>query len=83
MFSTYDRDNDIAFLSCAVRYEGAWWYQRWHQSNLNGAYLSGEKNSFADGVIWKTWKSYYYSLKSTKLMIKKTVNNQRYNTHFR
>ncbi|XP_076105752.1 fibrinogen-like protein A [Mytilus galloprovincialis] len=27
MFSTYDRDNDIATKNCVVAYEGAWWYQ--------------------------------------------------------
>ncbi|XP_076105750.1 ryncolin-1-like [Mytilus galloprovincialis] len=71
MFSTYDRDNDIHLGNCAVAYEGAWWYQKCHQSNLNGAYLSGWKSSAADGVIWLGWKGYYYSLKSTRLMIKK------------
>ncbi|XP_052075407.1 microfibril-associated glycoprotein 4-like [Mytilus californianus] len=71
MFSTYDRDNDIHLQNCAVIYEGAWWYQRCHSSNLNGVYLSGIKSSRADGVIWYEWKGHYYSLKSTRLMIKK------------
>ncbi|XP_052072942.1 ficolin-2-like [Mytilus californianus] len=72
MFSTYDRDNDkYANVSCAVRFKGAWWYLACHQSNLNGAYLSGGMGSYADGVIWEKWKGYHYSLKSTKLMIKK------------
>ncbi|CAG2225023.1 Angiopoietin-related protein 1,Ficolin-1-A,Angiopoietin-1,Fibrinogen C domain-containing protein 1,Ryncolin-1,Tenascin-N,Angiopoietin-related protein 7,Angiopoietin-related protein 6,Ficolin-3,Fibrinogen C domain-containing protein 1-B,Fibroleukin,Fibrinogen-like protein 1,Ficolin-1,Ficolin-1-B,Angiopoietin-4,Tenascin-R,Ryncolin-2,Techylectin-5B,Fibrinogen C domain-containing protein 1-A,Microfibril-associated glycoprotein 4,Fibrinogen-like protein A,Ryncolin-3,Fibrinogen gamma chain,Angiopoietin-2,Tenasci len=71
MFSTYDRDNDIDPESCAVKYKGAWWYQVCHYSNLNGAYLSGRITSFADGVIWYEWKGHHYSLKSTRLMIKK------------
>ncbi|CAC5404895.1 Ryncolin-2,Ryncolin-4,Ficolin-2,Ryncolin-1,Ryncolin-3,Fibrinogen C domain-containing protein 1 [Mytilus coruscus] len=71
MFSTHDRDNDKYPNSCAVNFKGAWWYQNCHHSNLNGAYLSGGMDSYADGVIWTKWKGYYYSLKSTKLMIKK------------
>ncbi|XP_063397626.1 uncharacterized protein LOC134681929 [Mytilus trossulus] len=71
MFSTYDRDNDEYENSCAVLYKGAWWYRKCHASNLNGAYLSGEISSFADGVIWHGWKGHNYSLKSSKLMIKK------------
>ena len=71
MFSTNDRDNDIIPESCAVLYKGAWWYKECHYSNLNGAYLFGRITSFADGVIWYEWKGHYYSLKSTRLMIKK------------
>ncbi|CAC5404894.1 Fibrinogen-like protein A,Ryncolin-4,Angiopoietin-related protein 7,Angiopoietin-related protein 1,Ficolin-3,Ficolin-1-B,Techylectin-5A,Ficolin-2,Ryncolin-1,Tenascin-R,Fibrinogen-like protein 1,Angiopoietin-related protein 4,Angiopoietin-1,Tenascin-X,Fibrinogen C domain-containing protein 1-A,Tenascin-N,Ryncolin-3,Tenascin,Fibroleukin,Fibrinogen C domain-containing protein 1,Fibrinogen gamma chain,Ryncolin-2,Angiopoietin-related protein 6,Techylectin-5B,Angiopoietin-related protein 2,Angiopoietin-2,Microfi len=71
MFSTYDRDNDMHLQNCAVIYKGAWWYQRCHSSNLNGAYLSGIKSTPADGVIWYEWKGHLYSLKSTRLMIKK------------
>ncbi|CAC5404896.1 Fibrinogen-like protein A,Ryncolin-4,Angiopoietin-related protein 7,Angiopoietin-related protein 1,Ficolin-3,Ficolin-1-B,Techylectin-5A,Ficolin-2,Ryncolin-1,Tenascin-R,Fibrinogen-like protein 1,Angiopoietin-1,Fibrinogen C domain-containing protein 1-A,Ryncolin-3,Tenascin,Techylectin-like protein,Fibrinogen C domain-containing protein 1,Fibrinogen gamma chain,Ryncolin-2,Angiopoietin-related protein 6,Techylectin-5B,Angiopoietin-related protein 2,Angiopoietin-2,Microfibril-associated glycoprotein 4,Ficolin-1 len=71
MFSTYDRDNDIHHKNCAVMFKGAWWYHDCHNSNLNGAYLSGIISSYADGVIWYKWKGHYYSLKSTILMIKK------------
>ncbi|XP_063448146.1 ryncolin-1-like [Mytilus trossulus] len=71
MFSTYDRDNDIAFKNCAVAYGGAWWYNRCHHSSLNGEYLSGITSSHAVGLSWLDWKGHYYSLKSTRLMIKK------------
>ncbi|CAG2204216.1 unnamed protein product [Mytilus edulis] len=73
MFSTHDRDNDkAANHNCAGIYKGAWWYKSCHYSNLNGPYLPpGQISSYANGIIWETWKGYYYSLKSTKLMIKK------------
>ncbi|XP_049548210.1 angiopoietin-related protein 1-like [Anopheles darlingi] len=39
-FSTKDRDNDEYFFSCAHRHEGAWWYYRCTQANLNGPYIN-------------------------------------------
>jgi len=70
-FSTRDQDNDIwSAGSCAVRYNGAWWYQMCHLSNLNGLYLRGNHTSFADGVNWVSWKGKYYSLRFTEMKIK-------------
>lgn len=37
-FSTLDRDNDFDSLSCAVRFEGGWWYNKCFHSNINGQY---------------------------------------------
>ena len=69
-FSTKDRDNDGRPFSCAEKYSGAWWYYQCHYSNLNGLYLGGSHTSFADGVNWKTWRGYYYSLAVTEMKVR-------------
>ncbi|CAC5389461.1 Fibrinogen-like protein A,Ryncolin-4,Angiopoietin-related protein 7,Ficolin-3,Ficolin-1-B,Techylectin-5A,Ficolin-2,Ryncolin-1,Tenascin-R,Fibrinogen-like protein 1,Angiopoietin-1,Fibrinogen C domain-containing protein 1-A,Tenascin-N,Ryncolin-3,Tenascin,Fibroleukin,Fibrinogen C domain-containing protein 1,Fibrinogen gamma chain,Techylectin-like protein,Ryncolin-2,Techylectin-5B,Angiopoietin-2,Microfibril-associated glycoprotein 4,Fibrinogen alpha chain,Ficolin-1-A,Ficolin-1,Fibrinogen C domain-containing pro len=71
MFSTKDKDNDRSSRSCALTFQGAWWYNDCHYSNLNGAYFIGKHSSKADGINWGTWKEFHYSLKSTKMMIKR------------
>ncbi|XP_033120920.1 ficolin-2-like, partial [Anneissia japonica] len=70
-FSTSDRDHDTYGLSCAVLYKGAWWYNSCLWSNLNGLYLKGETDQYAKGVVWKHWKGYYYSLKTTEMKIRR------------
>jgi len=73
-FSTRDQDNDVHDGgSCAVLYKGAWWYDRCHESNLNGLYLRGTHTSYADGVEWRYWKGYYYSLRFTEMKIKPVI----------
>ncbi|CAG2235285.1 unnamed protein product [Mytilus edulis] len=71
MFSTKDKDNDIVQMGCAQTYKGAWWYNGCHSSNLNEEYLGGNHSNYANGIIWDTWAGYYYSLKSTRMMIKR------------
>ena len=69
-FSTNDNDNDVWANSCAQTYKGAWWYAICHDSNLNGLYLNGPHSSFADGVNWKAFRGYQYSLKRTEMKVK-------------
>ena len=70
-FSTNDQDNDQALGgSCAISYEGAWWYNDCHHSNLNGRYLKGNHSSFANGVNWLRWEGYYYSAKRAEMKTK-------------
>jgi len=72
-FTTRDQDNDKSGAgNCATTYKGAWWYNACHSSNLNGRYLGGTHTSHADGVNWKQWKGYYYSLKTTEMKIRPT-----------
>ncbi|XP_076081340.1 microfibril-associated glycoprotein 4-like [Mytilus galloprovincialis] len=71
MFSTKDQDNDRSSRDCALTFKGAWWYNDCHYSNLNGKYLGGQHSSNSDGINWGTWKGFRYSLKSTKMMIKR------------
>nr|P85031.1 RecName: Full=Techylectin-like protein [Phoneutria nigriventer] len=66
-FSTKDKnDNFPGATSCAQLYKGGWWYNQCHVSNLNGQYLK----SYADGVIWRSWKGYHESLGWTEIKIK-------------
>ena len=71
LFSTNDQDND-QYLGgrCAISYQGAWWYNVCHKSNLNGRYLKGNHSSFANGVNWYHWKGHYYSVKRAEMKIK-------------
>ena len=71
-FSTKDRDNDATEESCAVIYKGAWWYDLCHSSNLNGLYLSGAHESYADGINWHAWREYHYSLKFVEMKFRES-----------
>ncbi|XP_075691097.1 ficolin-2-like isoform X1 [Rhinoderma darwinii] len=70
MFSTLDQDNDPDPRSCVELYKGAWWYNQCHQSNLNGMYLPGKHESFADGINWNSGKGYNYSYKRSEMKIR-------------
>ena len=70
-FSTNDQDNDQApGESCAISYNGAWWYNACHASNLNGRYLNGGHSSYANGVNWDHWKGQRYSAKRAEMKTK-------------
>ncbi|XP_033094507.1 ficolin-1 isoform X5 [Trachypithecus francoisi] len=62
-FSTKDQDNDVSSSNCAVKFQGAWWYADCHASNLNGLYLRGPHESYANGINWSSAKGYNYSYK--------------------
>ncbi len=72
-FSTKDKDNDKWYTNCAKDFHGAWWYVACHTANLNGLYYhTGGTPERGKGVVWYTWKnSLYYSLKKTKMMVRK------------
>ena len=67
-FSTKDQDNDSKSYSCAVEYKGA--YSGCHRSNLNGQYLGGPHDTFADGINWKSFRGQHYSLKRSEMKLR-------------
>ena len=70
-FTTKDQDNDNhGDYNCAIKFKGAWWYEKCHHSNLNGLYHRGHHSSDADGVNWYHWKGHHYSLKRTEMKIR-------------
>jgi len=69
-FSTKDQDNDTYARHCARLFKGAWWYKTCHACNLNGRYLKGKTETFADGITWYYWKGHRYSLKFVEMKIR-------------
>ncbi|XP_022097046.1 ficolin-1-like isoform X1 [Acanthaster planci] len=69
-FSTRDRDNDSSSGNCATGYAGSWWYNACFRSNLNANYLRGQTSVYGKGVVWRSWRGYYYSLKHSEMKIK-------------
>ncbi|XP_038061069.1 microfibril-associated glycoprotein 4-like [Patiria miniata] len=69
-FSTNDRDNDAVSYNCAWSWKGAWWFDNCFHSHLNGPYFPFDHVDYARGVQWKTWKGYYYSLKSCSMKMR-------------
>ncbi|XP_013791422.1 techylectin-5A-like [Limulus polyphemus] len=69
-FTTKDNDNDIDDFNCAQTFKGAWLYKNCHGSNLNGLYLNGKHESYADGVEWSDWKGQKYSLPDVEMKIR-------------
>ncbi|XP_035666582.1 fibrinogen-like protein 1 isoform X2 [Branchiostoma floridae] len=73
-FSARDVDNDAMLATdCAQRNSAGWWYYRCADSTLNGPYYQLDDYNGQDtgrGVFWQHWKGYWYSLKTTKMMVR-------------
>ncbi|KAM6953234.1 fibrinogen-like protein 1 [Aplochiton taeniatus] len=70
-FSTYDNDNDRYSGNCAEEDKGGWWFNRCHCAHLNGVYHHGRYSAVTDdGLVWYTWRGWWYSLKTTLMKIR-------------
>ncbi|XP_053663957.1 fibrinogen-like protein 1 [Anopheles marshallii] len=70
LFSAYDLDLDNSEGNCAATNRGAFWYTDCGGSNLNGIYLKGLSGS-TTGMFWETFRGAYYSLKKSRIMVKR------------
>uniref|UniRef100_A0AAG5DJX5 Fibrinogen C-terminal domain-containing protein n=1 Tax=Anopheles atroparvus TaxID=41427 RepID=A0AAG5DJX5_ANOAO len=73
-FCTFDQENDKSDdINCAENRYGAWWFSNCANCHLNGKYRRKGEHLSTDyqGVLWYQWKGYDYSLKSTKMMLRR------------
>lgn len=72
LFSTFDKINDEVdpCCSCALTFEGGWWFYACFESHLNGPYMKNPTdNGYFRGIIWEHWKG-DYSLKACEMKIR-------------
>nr|XP_019934331.1 PREDICTED: fibrinogen-like protein 1 [Paralichthys olivaceus] len=74
-FSTYDQDNDNYKGNCAQEDQGGWWFNKCHSAHLNGIYYPrGHYSALTDnGIIWYTWRGWWYSLKTSVMKLRPTA----------
>lgn len=65
-FATKDKD----LGKHVVFYKGAWWHNSCYETNLNGLNFNGPHESFADGIMWRSWKGASYSLSEVEMKIR-------------
>ncbi|XP_076063811.1 microfibril-associated glycoprotein 4-like isoform X2 [Oratosquilla oratoria] len=68
------RDSDSKYVMNCGSYKGAWWYLKCHATNLNGKYLKGPTESFADGVTWSSWRGQHYSLRKVEMKVRPSAS---------
>ncbi|XP_069139345.1 angiopoietin-related protein 7-like [Argopecten irradians] len=72
-FSTFDRDNDKAFLHhCSKLFRGGWWYNACFSANLNGQYMVDNGNQESTAMVWESFPishEEFVPLKSSKMML--------------
>ncbi|KAL9707805.1 hypothetical protein quinque_011323 [Culex quinquefasciatus] len=73
-FTTLDADHDSHPPdNCATMYKGGWWYGACHGSNLNGLYVKGKTEAYANMMCWDKFKGLNYGLKTSRMMIRATA----------
>eukprot|EP00105_Crassostrea_gigas_P036014 XP_019920162.1 PREDICTED: ficolin-2 [Crassostrea gigas] len=73
-FTTWDQDNDILSTgNCAYYKKSGWWHWDCTCANVNGLYLAGETTLNNEGVTYGYWRGWYYSMKSTQLMVRRVT----------
>ncbi|XP_028142960.1 microfibril-associated glycoprotein 4-like [Diabrotica virgifera virgifera] len=71
-FTTVDVDQDKSSGNCAQIFEGAWWYNNCHSSNLNGKFMTVvlPEAYKAHGLNWHPLKGDHVNLAGSRMMIR-------------
>ncbi|KAK3510888.1 hypothetical protein QTP70_024379 [Hemibagrus guttatus] len=74
-FSTFDKDptgNCAEANGGGFWYYGYWYWYQCHLANPNGLYKYGNVGTPYTGIMWQSWKGYYYSMKTIVMKIRRT-----------
>lgn len=70
-FSTYDVDNDLGDINCAIEYQAGMWYRGCHKLLLTGEYHTEPACLYGKGVVWSTFRGQEQSLKFSEMKLRK------------
>ncbi|XP_061187139.1 angiopoietin-related protein 1-like [Saccostrea echinata] len=75
-FATYDK-GEFDYNDCAQKLRAGWWYNDCTYALPTGVYYPGgdysPKGGFYDGMFWKDWRGYGYSLKVMRMVLSTSV----------